>query len=305
MTARKALQHSLNVPAVELLNEVGPPRLPGAPEAGAVPDRHAEGRAPGLAVGLGGLGITLTRSDAPLCGPCPRRRGAGPALAVRTTATCEPASGASPIRWRPGMCATSCAARRRPITRSPAGSPIKTGTSYGYRDAWAVGYDRRFTIGVWVGRPDGTAVPGLVGRLVAAPILFDAYARLGGEPEPVPMPPNTLVATTAGLPPPLRHVRKDVPKTIASTTHAPLKITFPLDGSRVDLGVSNPRGGHGLLALKASGGVPPLTWLVNGAPVGLAELRRNASWRPDGAGFAKVSVIDSRGASDSVSVRLE
>ena len=214
-------------------------------------------------------------------------------------------SGAWPSRSPPGTWRTSCAVRRRRITRSAAASPIKTGTSYGYRDAWAVGFDRRVTIGVWIGRPDGGAVPGLVGRTAAAPILFDAFARLGGEPEPLPMPPNALVATTAGLPPPLRHVRKDAPKTIASTTNAPLKITFPLDGSRVDLGVSNPREATALLALKASGGVPPLRWLVNGAPVGLAELRRNASWRPDGAGFAKVSVIDSRGASDSVSVRLE
>ena len=80
--------------------------------------------------------------------------------------------------------------RGAPPPDNAAGGRIayKTGTSYGYRDAWAVGFDRRTTIGVWVGRPDGAAVPGLVGRLVAAPILFDAYARLGGEPEPIPMP---------------------------------------------------------------------------------------------------------------------
>ena len=56
---------------------------------------------------------------------------------------------------------------------------FKTGTSYGYRDAWAVGFDGRVTIGVWVGRPDGTPVPGMVGRASAAPILFDAFARTG------------------------------------------------------------------------------------------------------------------------------
>src|SRR5680860_681655 len=47
---------------------------------------------------------------------------------------------------------------------------FKTGTSYGYRDAWAVGYDGKYTIGVWVGRPDGAPVTGLVGRTAAAPI---------------------------------------------------------------------------------------------------------------------------------------
>ena len=59
---------------------------------------------------------------------------------------------------------------------------FKTGTSYGYRDAWAVGFDGRATIGVWVGRPDGAPVPGLVGRASAAPILFDAFARSGFAP---------------------------------------------------------------------------------------------------------------------------
>jgi penicillin-binding protein 1C len=182
---------------------------------------------------------------------------------------------------------------------------FKTGTSYGYRDAWAVGYDRHFTIGVWVGRPDGTAVPGLIGRHVAAPILFDAYGRLGAEPEPLTMPPFVLQGTTATLPPPLRHIRNDVPKTIASTVQAPLRIAFPLDGSRVNLGLAQPDEEKGSLALKASGGVPPLTWMVDGAPVEIGSLRRETFWQPEGVGFVRLSVIDAKGATDSVLVRLE
>jgi penicillin-binding protein 1C len=161
------------------------------------------------------------------------------------------------------------------------------------------------TIGVWVGRPDGAAVPGLVGRLVAAPMLFDAFSRFGGEPEPVPVAPNALHATTATLPPPLRHVRTDAPKTIGATAQGALRIAFPLDGSRVELGLTRETAEGGVLALKAAGGAPPLTWMVNGAPVGEPSLRRQSSWRPDGAGFARVSVIDSGGATDSVMVRIE
>jgi penicillin-binding protein 1C len=303
VTARRALQQSLNVPAVELLAEVGVPRfLARLKQARAeiVMPRDAPA---GLAVGLGGLGITLrdlTRLYSGLA-----RGGEVPAL--RSSLDEGFASGERSVAEPVAAWYVADILRGTPPPDHALGGRIayKTGTSYGYRDAWAVGFDRRVTIGVWIGRPDNGAVPGLVGRTAAAPILFDAFARLGGEPEPLLMPPNALVATTAGLPPPLRHARKDAPKTIASTTNAPLKITFPLDGSRVDLGVLNPREATALLALKASGGVPPLRWLVNGAPVGLAELRRNASWRADGAGFAKVSVIDSRGASDSVSVRLE
>jgi penicillin-binding protein 1C len=63
------------------------------------------------------------------------------------------------------------------------------------------------------------------------------------------------------------------------------------------------------LALKAQGGAPPLTWMINGAPLKEAanaqSQRHEARWTPDGAGFARVSVIDANGSGDSVLVRLE
>ena len=77
------------------------------------------------------------------------------------------------------MSAMSCSARRRRRTRRPARIAFKTGTSYGYRDAWAVGFDGKRTIGVWVGRPDGAPVAGPRRARRAAPILFDAFARMG------------------------------------------------------------------------------------------------------------------------------
>src|SRR4029077_1908054 len=97
-----------------------------------------------------------------------------------------------------------------PPPQSAAGSRIafKTGTSYGYRDAWAVGFDGKRTIGVWVGRPDGAPVPGLIGRAVAAPILFDAFARSGKALAPLPQAPRSaLIATNSRLPLPLRRFR--------------------------------------------------------------------------------------------------
>ena len=129
-----------------------------------------------------------------------------------------------------------------PENALPGRIAYKTGTSFGYRDAWAAGFDRRVTIAVWVGRPDGAAVPGLVGRAVAAPILFDAFSRFGGEPEPVAQPRDALVATSAALPPPLRHIRRDAPKTLAAADAAPLKIAYPPDGARIDLGLQDLKG---------------------------------------------------------------
>jgi penicillin-binding protein 1C len=304
VTARRALQLSLNVPAVELLAEVGVPRfLARLKQAGAEIVLPQEA-APGLAVGLGGLGITLRDLTRLYAGFA--RGGAVPALRVRLDGS-EVAARERRIAEPVAAWYVADILRGAPPPDHALGGRIafKTGTSYGYRDAWAIGFDRRVTIGVWVGRPDHQGVPGLVGRAVAAPILFDAFARLGGEIETVPMPAGVLTATTASLPPPLRHTRKNAPKTIASTTTAPLKIAFPLDGARVDLGFTQTGDERSPLALKAAGGVPPLAWMVNGLPVGGPDLRRSAAWQPDGAGFARVSVMDARGDSDSVVVRIE
>ena len=303
VTARKALQYSLNVPAIELLNELGPSRLLARLQQSDVTIAMPKEAAPGLAVGLGGLGITLTDLTRLYAGLA--RGGAMPDLVRRADIAPGPPSQrriADPVAaWY----VYDILRGAPPPDNALAGRiAFKTGTSYGYRDAWAVGYDRRFTIGIWVGRPDGTAVPGLVGRLVAAPILFDAYGRLNSEPETLIAPPFTLQATTATLPPPLRHVRHDVPKTLSATIQAPLRIAYPLDGSRVELERRDAQEAASL-ALKASGGVPPLTWMVDGAPVQIGSLRREAIWNPEGAGFVRLSVVDSRGATDSVVVRVE
>ena len=303
VTARKALQMSLNLPAIEVLADVGPTsflaRLHGAGAEIALPKETAVG----LAIGLGGLGISLIDLARLYAGFA--RGGEAPALIERL-------DGAPPIIG-PKRVTDAVAAfyiedilrGAPPPTNALSGRiAFKTGTSYGFRDALAIGFDRATTIAVWVGRPDNGPTPGLIGRQAAAPILFDAFARLGRDIEPIRSPKGVLrVATSAELPPPLRHLRRDAPKTIAATAAPALKIAFPPDGARVDLGLRD--GAKAELSLKALGGALPLTWFVNGAPVGEPDLRRQSAWRPDGAGFARVSVIDARGATDSILVRVE
>ena len=156
---------------------------------------------------------------------------------------------------------------------------------------------------MWVGRPDNAPTPGLIGRQAAAPILFEAFARLGRDVEIIKAPKGILKAETTGeLPPPLRRLHKDLQNS-PNAASAALKIAYPPDGARIDLGLT--QGAHAKLSLKALGGALPLTWFVNGAPVGAADQRRQSAWTPDGAGFARVSVIDASGAVDSVWVRLE
>jgi penicillin-binding protein 1C len=187
-----------------------------------------------------------------------------------------------------------------PDNAMPGRIAFKTGTSYGYRDAWAVGYDGRMTIGVWVGRADGAPVPGLYGRGSAAPILFDAFARSGNAPAPLAHAPKGVVfATNNRLPPPLQRFSPEGGVRAASE---PPRIMFPPDGARIELTKSGPAEP---VALKITGGAAPLTIMVNGVPLNLQGSRRTVFFTPDGPGFARLTVMDARGASDSVSIRLQ
>jgi penicillin-binding protein 1C len=181
---------------------------------------------------------------------------------------------------------------------------FKTGTSYGYRDAWAVGFDGRMTVGVWVGRPDGAPVPGLVGRNVAAPILFDAFARSGQLPAPLAKAPRgTLIAVSAKLPQPLQRFRP-AGEAVRAEGEAPPRIQFPLNGSRLEL-TAAPGGQAEPLTLKMSGGVGALTVLVNGLPAGEAGPSRQRLIAAPGPGFVRLTVMDSRGTADTVVVRIQ
>ncbi|AWN50455.1 penicillin-binding protein 1C [Methylobacterium sp. 17Sr1-1] len=295
VTARRALQLSLNVPAVELMEAVGPARFIARLRSAGAGIALPRDAAPGLPVALGGLGITLSDLARLYAGLA--RGGEVPVLRRRLDA---PATEAVPPRIAEPVAAWYVADVLRgtppPESALPNRLAYKTGTSYGYRDAWAAGFDRRYTVAVWLGRPDGAGVPGLVGRVAAAPLLFDAVARLGGEPEPVPRPRDALVASTSTLPPPLRSLRRETGPTDR------LRIAYPPDGARIDLGALE--GAPAGLALKAHGGTLPLTWLVGGLPVTESD-RRQAEWQPDGAGFVRISVLDATGASDSVMVRIE
>src|SRR5207249_2188499 len=142
--------------------------------------------------------------------------------------------------------------------------------------------------------------PGLNGRAAAAPILFDAFARTGKLPVALPAAPKgTLVATTAKLPPPLQRFR---PGGLAGEGTEPLlRIMFPPNGARLEL--ANGEGGKpDPIALKVSGGSGPLTVLVNGMPLpdAVAGRRSTLFFEPDGPGFVRLTVMDGRGATDSV-----
>jgi penicillin-binding protein 1C len=146
-------------------------------------------------------------------------------------------------------------------------------------------------------------VPGLVGRVAAAPILFDAFARTGKLPAPLaPAPKGTLVAATGKLPPPLQRFRPSV--LAGEGAEAQLRIMFPPNGARLEL-ASDGTGKPDPIALKVAGGSGALIVLVNGMPLPASASRRTLFFEPDGPGFVRLTVIDGRGATDSVLVRLQ
>jgi penicillin-binding protein 1C len=313
VSVRKALQMSLNVPAVAVLDRVGAGRFTARLRQAGGTLVLPKGEAPGLAMGLGGVGVRL--SDLVMLYAGLARLGATVPLTERpieASLADAPAGAAADARRLMEPAAAWYVANvllgTPPPENAPAGRiAFKTGTSYGYRDAWSVGFDGKRTIGVWVGRPDGAPVPGLVGRAAAAPILFDAFARSGKLPAALPAAPHgALFATNAKLPPPLQRFRPSAATgafTAAGDGAEPPRIMFPPNGARLEL--AGDAGSIDPLALKIAGGTAPLTVLVNGVPLGAASAKRTVFFTPDGPGFVRLTVMDARGAADSVMVRLQ
>jgi len=297
VSAAEALRYSLNVPAVAVLDRLGPSRFTGALAAAGIrlhlPTAEAE---PGLAVALGGAGISLYD----LASLYVALSHGGEVAALRRRADDPPAQRTAifgkAAAWYvndilgnapppPGMLPAE--------VRQGRHLAFKTGTSYGFRDAWAVGYDTRVTIAVWAGRPDGTPLPGRSGRVTAAPVLFKIADLLGpAPPEIAPEPPpGVLRVSHQDLPPALRRLDP------ATREAGGPKILYPPDGAIIAWDGA-------ALPLEAAGGRGPLRWLVDGRPLPPAVSRRTPYWQPAEIGFVRLTVIDAEGRSARATVRL-
>ncbi|WP_170985922.1 penicillin-binding protein 1C [Rhizobium sp. AU243] len=302
VSIRQALQLSLNVPAVKLLDAVSPSALMVRFRRVGVKLVLPANEAPGLAIALGGAGISLVdlvQLYAGLAGGEPVRLGDG----VRS----------DPERLEGDRLFSDAAIWNisdilsgvlPPLGMKQRGIAYKTGTSYGYRDAWSVGYDGRHVVGVWVGRADNGAVPGIAGYATAAPILFEAFEKSGVAITPMPAAPSGVARVAVNdLPANQRRFTTTASGLLsASRRESAPRIVYPPEGARVEL---SGQSGISPLVLKLQGGRAPFRWLANGLPLPNASHRRNSEWRPEGQGFSTLTVIDADGRASSVRVFVE
>lgn len=192
-----ALRHSLNITAVDALNKVGYDRFLDLMSQAGFRTIARQRAQLGLSVVLGGCGVTLeelTRLFASFANE-------GKIRALNYVQSDSTAGEGFPLfseasAW---LIQDILSGIERPdlpndIVRSTGRAEIawKTGTSYGRRDAWSIGFTPRYTVGVWIGNFDGQGVPDLSGSTMAVPLLFELFGALeaGKEKLEFPRPGN-------------------------------------------------------------------------------------------------------------------
>ena len=294
VTVRRALQQSLNVPAVLALEKIGPARfLSTLRTAGATPILPPGDPGNSLGMALGSATVTPLEMAGLYSGLAnggrfappqvrrdrPRRE---PVRLVGEAAAWYVADILADAPLPEGFASLPVAQRDRRIA-------YKTGTSAGFRDAWAAGYSANWTVVVWVGHADGTPRPGQLGRLAALPLMFKAFGRLPGEDNRAPPAPADVMKVASSKELPLR-LRTLGPAT-AQAGGAP-RIAYPPPDAKLELRANE------MVALAAAGGSGTLRWLIDGRPLA------GSKWTPDSAGETRVAVVDDAGHSSAVTVRI-
>lgn len=281
VTIAYALQHSLNIPAVKVLQRVGVEAFvskisPLALDL-SVPKSQAS-----LPIALGGLGLSMWSL---------------------TNLYVALANGgmSSPLHYLPKERSTQLhrlfSAKSAKMTTAilrgltpPEGFinthqaiAYKTGTSYGYRDNWTVAYTKEYTIAVWVGKPDNTPQERRTGRTIAAPLAFEAFALL-----------ESIIPTTQwqwhanylgqGVPQGLRYF--DLARAMKRTDHVTL--LYPQENSRYRSAECS----DVFVEFKIQKGLKPYYWYIDNLP---RDINQSTATIPFDYGSHTISIIDSRG----------
>ena len=292
VTVRRALQQSLNVPAVLAMEKVGPQRfLSTLRTAGAAPGLPPGDTGASLGIALGSATVSPLEMAGLYAGLARGGEFAPPTIRRDRT-------GRDPVRligpaavWYVGDVLADA-----PLPDGFANLPVnlrerrvayKTGTSAGFRDAWAAGYTTNWTVVVWVGHADGTSRPGQLGRHAALPLLFKAFSRLPAEDNIAKPPPADVLRVASWRDLPVRM------RSLGPTAEpGSLRIAYPPADACIELASSE------AVPLTAKGGKGSLRWLIDGRPID------GTKWVPDGPGVVRVAVVDESGHSSAVTVRI-
>ncbi|GKX58579.1 penicillin-binding protein 1C [Leminorella grimontii] len=203
VSASDALTRSLNLPAVQILEAYGPKRFTGNLRNVGVELRFPMNSDPNLSLILGGTGMRMDQLVSAYSAFV--REGKVAALRYRPEDPLVERRLISPgAAW---IVRRILAGEARPVADSQLsdspGLAWKTGTSYGYRDAWTVGMNGGYLIGVWVGRPDGTPVAGQFGYATAVPVLHQInhllINRAGPAAQRWPKDPKPVTVSRATI----------------------------------------------------------------------------------------------------------
>ncbi|WP_020591269.1 penicillin-binding protein 1C [Kiloniella laminariae] len=305
-----ALRKSLNVPAVLLLERLGPVNFVERLRRDKIGMHFPDDSQPALPVALGGVGMQLEDL-------------------VRLYAAMADDGMVRPLVYGPEDLQNFMEQQPDgPLLKSEARAQIhqillgvdrpvfaasgkaksvayKTGTSYGFRDAWALGFNETFTVGVWIGRPDGTPNPDHYGYKTAAPLMFEVFDAL---PENREGRTKTKLVTVSlenpNLPPGLQYIDRPLADRGERSRPGP-RILFPLPGAEIPLDMVE-LAGRGI-PLEAEGGSRPYRWIINGRPFQTEAVQGFSTTPrliPDGPGFTEITLVDASGRKNTTYVRF-
>ena len=326
--AADALRRSLNLPAVGLLETIGPKTTAQKLSRAGISSLRGNADA-GLSLAVGSCGASLLE----LAEACSVLARDGLHLPRRTIKGGEDALGERLFGSEAVFLVNdilSEGSRTRALLPATAPEHIprfawKTGTSNGHRDAWTLAWNPEYVVGVWAGDPAGGDNPDLAG-IDIAPVAATIFVRLypGGSGPWYRRPENCVavsVCPVTGLLPgpdcpgrklsliirgvsPLRRCRGEHYRPSAERTEPGPRISEPAEGDVLRL-VEGIPGSADSVPLRATGGEgEKLYWFVDGTPLGTTAPEEPLRWRPV-PGRHRISCSDSRGYADRVSVTVE
>ena len=283
VTVAYALQHSLNIPAVKILSRIGTEAFVNKIEAYAgklkVPKKRAT-----LPVALGGVGISMWQ----LSQLYVALANSGRADRIHYLKIPEGSATSKKLCDKKSAKMITAILREVPAPEGFVDThhqiAYKTGTSYGYRDAWTIAYSKEYTVAVWVGKPNNATQSRMTGRNTAAPLAFEAFALL-----------QTLLPQNHWQWSP-HYLGNKVPlgltyfdKESHDHNRQQLAMVYPLDNARF----RNAGCGDTLVEIKVEHGLKPYFWYIDGNP---KEISQTSTTIPFDYGAHTITIIDNGGA---------